>query len=366
MEQAGLLEALLQVSTDEASTREITEELSHYFDILTGVIVESAQSMSSSALSSDRMFQLSIKCLINFCANEVLALQLFNSCDEQRREKFLGALISLTLSDAEGDIKTLTSSLLVNLTVVSEWAAALCDKSYVTSIYKKVATKRKPSRTELQFILNLTAISKMRQCICDELDCLSLLVCLLRELNDASSRLSIAGIVKNCCFEERYHGKICSDEEDILCNLLVVLCGPEDNIDADDLLNLPPLIREAYHSQTVKRESDTSVKFTICEALMQLCSTEVGRSHLRRLRAYFILRELHRHECAVEGRIADAQKEQKRVQRILIFTIEQIVDQLLCEEADRPRGLRSLRDVSVDAEVQNRLEKAKDDYLNVA
>ncbi|VDD77444.1 unnamed protein product [Mesocestoides corti] len=299
------------------------------------------------------MFQLSIKCLINFCANEVLALQLFNSCDEQRREKFLGALISLTLSDAEGDIKTLTSSLLVNLTVVSEWAAALCDKSYVTSIYKKVATKRKPSRTELQ-------------CICDELDCLSLLVCLLRELNDASSRLSIAGIVKNCCFEERYHGKICSDEEDILCNLLVVLCGPEDNIDADDLLNLPPLIREAYHSQTVKRESDTSVKFTICEALMQLCSTEVGRSHLRRLRAYFILRELHRHECAVEGRIADAQKEQKRVQRILIFTIEQIVDQLLCEEADRPRGLRSLRDVSVDAEVQNRLEKAKDDYLNVA
>lgn len=52
MERTELLEALLQISSDEKSTEAINDELSHYFDILTGVIVESVRSLSPTRLGN--------------------------------------------------------------------------------------------------------------------------------------------------------------------------------------------------------------------------------------------------------------------------------------------------------------------------
>lgn len=45
MERTELLEALLQVSSDPESTKAISNELNQYFDLLTGVVVESVKSL---------------------------------------------------------------------------------------------------------------------------------------------------------------------------------------------------------------------------------------------------------------------------------------------------------------------------------
>ena len=74
---------------------------------------------------------------------------------------------------------------------------------------------------------------------------------------------------------------------------------------------------------------------------------------------------MHRNECIVEHKLSEAAKiEELRLQRELIYTIEQVVDQLICEENERPTEYSSLRNVPLNKEVEEKLEKAKIDYLN--
>ncbi|KAL5962952.1 hypothetical protein TSMEX_009319 [Taenia solium] len=365
MQRVELLESLLEVSTNEEYTRQLKNELSQYFNIMTGFIVESANSLSPQTLASDKMFQLSVKCLINFCANKDLARLLFDCSKQQRGEKLLACLTSFYFSNAGKGVRLLAVSLLVNLTTLAEWASAFCDASYTEVIYRKIAAKRRPPCIELKLILNLTSVQRMRQIVCDERIHLSSLVLLLPELQDSASRLAIAGILKNCCFEEEYHGRLCYHSDDMLVSALVVLCDVVDVIKDEDLCKLPPPIREAYGSKSAKRDSDVLVKTTICEALLQLCSTKTGRQYLRSLGVYFILREMHRYECAVEKSLIGGESgKELRAQKNLVFAVEQVVDQLICEESERPKDYSSLRDVPIDKETEEKLEKVRDAYFN--
>ncbi len=95
-----------------------------------------------------------------------------------------------------------------------------------------------------------------------------------------------------------------------------------------------------------------------------MCSTKTGRSHLRSLGAYFVLRELHRYECAQEETISStSNKEGLADQKKLVFTIEPVVDQLICEENERPSDYKSLRDVNIDEKTQKQLDEARESYL---
>lgn len=96
------------------------------------------------------MFQLSVKCLINFCANEDLARLLFDCSKQQRKEKLLACLISFYFSDADIEARLLSASLLVNLTTLAEWASVFCDAPYTVVICRKVAAKRRPPCIELK------------------------------------------------------------------------------------------------------------------------------------------------------------------------------------------------------------------------
>lgn len=53
-----------------------------------------------------------------------------------------------------------------------------------------------------------------------------------------------------------------------------------------------------------------------------------------------------------------------QAQKNLVFVVEQVVDQLICEENERPRDYSSLRDVPIDKETEEKLEEFKVAYFN--
>ncbi|VDO09113.1 unnamed protein product [Rodentolepis nana] len=365
MERVEVLRSLLQLSCEDKYITQLDGELTTYFDLLTGVIVESNDSMSPYSLASDEMFILTLKCLVNFCARTDLAKRLFECSKAKRRVDLLTCLVSFAFSDVKEDSRNLGTSLLVNLTTISEWVDIFCNEPFANIICGKFINKRSPSCLELKLILNLTSSARMRRYICEERSALSTLLRLLSEISDAESRMAIAGIFRNCSFEEEYHGRICFLSNDILSEVLVRLCDQSDDISEGDRSKLPDRVREVYELKIAKREEDVGVKIALCESLLQLCATKDGRSHLRSLGVYFILREMHRQECLREEELdKSGRKTELRAQKGLVYTIEQVVDQLICEENERP-GFKSLRDVPLDAQTEEKLEKVKTDFVNV-
>ncbi|KAM3180551.1 hypothetical protein ACTXT7_016066 [Hymenolepis weldensis] len=333
MGSTEVLRTILQISDEDEYINQLSDELNTYFNLLTGVIVESNDLMSPCTLASDEMFLLALKCCINFCARIDLNKRLFKCIKEKQREDFLSSLTSFAFSEAKEDAKNLGISLLVNLTVNSEWVDVFCSIPFANIIYMKITSKRSPSGLELKLILNLTSSAKMRRHICEELT--------------------------------EYHGRICFISNDILTEVLLPLCDQSDNISGNDRSKLPDRVRKVYELKSAKREKDVGVKITLCESLLQLCATKDGRSHLRSLGVYFILREMHRQEyCREEKLDKSGRKDELRTQKELVYIIEQIVDQLICEEYERPPGFKSLRDIPLDPHAQEKLEKAKADFLN--
>lgn len=110
----------------------------------------------------------------------------------------------------------------------------------------------------------------------------------------------------------------------------------------------------------VPNASESSVNlYYFCN--FQLCSSETGRSYLRSIGAYFVLRELHLFECALEAKSKDDKRQQ---QRRLILAIENVVDQLICEENERPKGMpESLRHVHINEKMDCQLNEATANYL---
>lgn len=75
---------------------------------------------------------------------------------------------------------------------------------------------------------------------------------------------------------------------------------------------------------------------------------------------------MHRYEVGQEEKLEKScRKEELRKQKELVYIIEQIVDQLICEEIERPSVFKSLRDVPIDPQTEEKLKKAKEDFLNV-
>ncbi|KAL7060493.1 hypothetical protein AAHC03_09071 [Spirometra sp. Aus1] len=212
----------------------------------------------------------------------------------------------------------------------------------------------------------------MRRHICANVKSLTTLLENEGSADDPSKRTSVIGIIKNCCFEDKFHPDLCSAADDLFSKLLLRLCGPEDKLSSEDIQSLSPVLRPIYGTEKAFREPDPIIKKTMCEALLQLCSTPVGRSHLRSLGTYFVLRELHNFECMREKRLLSEVEDgfgssrALQTQRNLIFIIEQVVDQLICLENERPTEYRStsLRNIPVDEKIQRNLEAAKGEFVS--
>lgn len=106
------------------------------------------------------MLELSIKCLVNFCADECLCRQLHSISKQPRREAFVECIVALGfLLETNNDLREYSISLLVNLTIVDAWTRIFCEATYKDSIYRKITSKREPSATELKVgVLKVTKI----------------------------------------------------------------------------------------------------------------------------------------------------------------------------------------------------------------
>uniref|UniRef100_A0A0X3P9I2 Protein HGH1 homolog n=2 Tax=Schistocephalus solidus TaxID=70667 RepID=A0A0X3P9I2_SCHSO len=371
-DNTGVLEALLTVSSDERSIHGISEELNLYYDTLVGVLIETTQSVSPDKLKSNKMFNLALKCLINFSSDELRAKKIYVTCSPLRRQQLLFCLVGTIYSDADAEIKFLCTSLLINLTQIKEWLEELCDSTHAEIIFDKIVGNLMPSSTDLQLLLNLTLSSKMRRHICKNAKCLTTLLDSEGCMGDLSKRTSVIGVIKNCCFEDEFHADLCCNADSLFSKVLLRLCGPEDKLSFEDIQSLCPALRSVYGTEKAFREPDSIIKKTICEALLQLCSTPIGRSHLRSLGAYFVLRELHTFECMREKRLLSEIEEgfgsgrALQTVRSLIFIIEQVVDQLICLENERPTEYQStsLRNIPVDKTTQRDLESAKKEFVS--
>ena len=106
-------------------------------------------------------------------------------------------------------------------------------------------------------------------------------------------RTGTASVLKNCCFETKYHSKLL-DEEGVNALLYIhtPLCGPNnDGLKEEEVEAMFDTLQ--FLEADKKREPDTFTVTILLDALLLLCTTREGRDHLRRRQTYPIIRQLH-------------------------------------------------------------------------
>ncbi len=77
------------------------------------------------------------------------------------------------------------------------------------------------------------------------------------------------------------------------------------------------------------------------------------------------MREFHKFEEAKESELTSAASDVQTSHRALLLVIQNVVDQLICEEKDRPEHLpASLHDVEISEEMNKNLDDIRTDFLS--
>lgn len=84
---------------------------------------------------------------------------------------------------------------------------------------------------------------------------------------------------------------------DALPYILLPLAGLEE-LDLEDQEKLPPALQ--FLPPSKKRESNSSIRLTLVQSLLLLCTTRWGRDHMRMHGVYEIIRAAHLEECVEE------------------------------------------------------------------
>ncbi|CAH8448880.1 unnamed protein product [Schistosoma turkestanicum] len=359
MSQICQLNALLQVTA--AKTDFEDEFLEHY---LKQVVKLVNSSDLSKALTEE--FILSVKCLINICSStqgiHLLTTLLSN---QEKPEEFTRILTTLALDNSRNhaDLAPLVIDLISNLTRDPVWLGHFSqhfDNQHVRSILSSDASIKK----FLPILLNLSSLTSVRHTICSS-ELVQKLVGLFLEISSTPKKILIAGIIKNCSFEDELHCELFDDKVGLLGAFLVPLCGPEDSIDDDDRAVLPKSVQIITGNPQFSRLFSTELYLTICQTLLQFCATSYGRTFLRSNGVYFVLRELHNYLTKAEEQPQCPETDETVTNKELLFCVEQVVDQLICEEGERDEhcAKSSLREIAVDAKTTEKLDKVKRDYL---
>ncbi|VDQ13302.1 unnamed protein product [Trichobilharzia regenti] len=153
----------------------------------------------------------------------------------------------------------------------------------------------------------------------------------------------ILKIIISSDLNKHLHCKLLDKSVAFLDKWLIPLCGPEDCIDKEDLSVLPKSVQTVSGNPNIPRLFSADLCLTICQTFLQL----------------------HKYVSTVEGQISSSESGEKNLIKELLFYIEQVVDQLICEENERDQNYTesSLREISVDTITSEKLERAKQDYL---
>uniref|UniRef100_T1J2M5 Protein HGH1 homolog n=1 Tax=Strigamia maritima TaxID=126957 RepID=T1J2M5_STRMM len=149
-------------------------------------------------------------------------------------------------------------------------------------------------------------------------------------------REGIVGMIKNCSFDSEVHELLLNDDLELIVYLLLPLTGPEE-FDDEEMFSLP--LELQYLGDTKQRDSNSSVRKIILEALTQLCATRRGRNIMKEKNVYLILRELHKWEKVPSVKL----------------TCENIVQILISDEP--PSEFENLKNVEISGDLVTKFEK---------
>ncbi|KAF8566256.1 hypothetical protein P879_10681 [Paragonimus westermani] len=360
------LKALLHVTAAKLDENEDDEFVLYHFRRLVDVVISSA---GTSAISSNESLNIGLQCLTNLCCsphrNELL-LEALGSDD--MRARFVASLecILLQTTTDYDQLRKSTISLLCNLTRDGLWSTRFFhDRDNLVNV---IFSCENSFNDLLPILLNMTSDAYVRRRICASESLREDVIERFATEHDPKRLILLSGVIKNCCFEDDYHMILLDPSSKLIEALLAPLCGPEDNVDEEDRQMLPKRIQTMVGNPSTIRSDSNELKVTICQALLQLCATSKGRTRLRSYGTYFVLRELHKYECS--KRQTDQQQFQTGPTQAvstneLLFHIEQVVDQLICEERERDRSAveTSLRNIPVDPETSEKLSRDRTDYI---
>ncbi|MCP9258872.1 hypothetical protein DINM_001866 [Dirofilaria immitis] len=137
-------------------------------------------------------------------------------------------------------------------------------------------------------LVNLTSIANIRCILCEKFirQLLPLVDC-----NTRSERCLIAiDILRNLCFESRFHSILLDENDEFLSTLLKPIADVNDNLNDNEIEKLP-LQLQYYEGH---RSEDPVIIDKIIESLYQLCRSEIGLKTLRIKGVYALLREFDR------------------------------------------------------------------------
>lgn len=141
------------------------------------------------------------------------------------------------------------------------------------------------------FLSNLSALKDMQAMLMDGDGLLQKILPFTQYQASAVRRFAAAALVKNCLFDTTHHQRLMADT-DILVHLVLPLAAGADEIDNDEMEELPLDLQ--YLPADKEREANKDVQKLLIESLFHLCATTDGRLSLRKSGIYYFMREFHK------------------------------------------------------------------------
>ncbi|CDK26193.1 unnamed protein product [Kuraishia capsulata CBS 1993] len=126
----------------------------------------------------------------------------------------------------------------------------------------------------------------------DDVVPLSKLLVFTEKYDSKNRREGVASTIKNSLFETEQHEMLLTSEINLLPYILLPITGQTDELDEDDMFNLPDELQ--LLGEDKKRDPVNEIITVHLESLLLLCVTRFGREYLRKKSVYPLIRELHK------------------------------------------------------------------------
>ena len=157
-----------------------------------------------------------------------------------------------------------------------------------------VAAKGDPYEYIGEMLHNVSQLKEARELLTEPER--GILPALLPQLRSASAvrRRGVAGMLRNVCVDAGASGErlpyLLGPAADVVTHLLFPLAGPDNYLPGEKSGMHPSLYSGGAHKA---RERDGLTRRWLVESLCGLAGTQLGREHLRRVRAYAIVKRFH-------------------------------------------------------------------------
>lgn len=204
------------------------------------------------------------------------------------------------VSGAEVDVQQVACALLANISRDAANCRMVVDRVSADTVRRLVVafcqTERGWSVAQLDRLAHVLAnfsqtTDGRRYLMGDSQALLRMLLPVVHCESVGERRRGIVGVFRNCSMQTDCHEWLLG--VDVIPHLLLPLAGPE-SFDEEDMQKLP--IDLQYLDEEKQREPDLEIRRMLLEAMLQLCSTSLGRVAMRKSGAYLILREYHKWE----------------------------------------------------------------------